>query len=227
MSSMIPYGVIWNVSVKTLIKSSSLHQLNWKRIFQFLEEVNSTMPDIGDRTKIEFYENDRYDYGLWCDSMTKGKILTLNETNSSIFVGGTSKYDRFLLINDSMMALEKTNKLLDELDARNASFISLSYWGDKKDPNAKFWLESPVRAFSLKGIQIYADTVCFFPCEHFRRYCGKIFNTSHGFLKIQKRCIVEKTEIAIIHQYQLDEVHGLYPSNDGTNRSWSNNFNFW
>ena len=61
-------------------------------------------------------------------------------------ITNSSSYDRFILINDSMMAVENSNELLDVLESKDASFISLSYWD--KD---LYWLESAARAFNEKG----------------------------------------------------------------------------
>ncbi len=58
------------------------------------------------------------------------------------------------------MAAEPFNEGLDTLERKEADLVSLNYWGDKKDVNAIFWAESPVRAFSKKGMQVYSDNIC-------------------------------------------------------------------
>ena len=88
-----------------------------------------------------------------------------------------------------------------------------------------------LRAFSLEGIQIYADTICALPKIKWKRDCPhfvsneKTLKFSHK--KKMKRCIVEKTEQDVVKHYSLDKVHGLFPGNDGQGLTWSNNFTFW
>ena len=150
------------------------------------------MPEFDLRLDAEFYVNDRYDAGLWCDVLIKGNALNkvaAKNGQKGTYVGGHSQYNRFLLINDSMMALKKSNEFLEALIEKNASLISLSYWGDKQQQQQQqdaagknstnkyhhvernYWLESPLRAFSLEGIQIYADTICALPKIKWKRDC--------------------------------------------------------
>lgn len=60
-----------------------------------------------------------------------------------------------------MMAVEHTNEFLDALNSTDASLVSLSYWGDEDNKNdedrdidnkAFYWVESPIRVFSLEGM---------------------------------------------------------------------------
>ena len=145
-----------------------------------------------------------------------------------------------------MMAVKKSNEFLEALTEKDASLISLSYWGDKQQQQhaagknstknyhrakRSYWLESPLRAFSLEGIQIYADTICALPKIKWKRDCP--YFVSHekisrlGHKKKIKRCIVEKTEVEVVTHYSLDKVYGLFPGKDGQGRTWSNNFTFW
>jgi len=210
---------------------------------QFVQEVNNAMPEFDSRLHAEFYVNDRYVAGLWCDALIKGNALkkvTGNNVQADKYVGGHSQCTRFLLINDSMMAVKKSNELLEALSEKNASLISLSYWGDKQQQqqNAsgmnstnEYWLESPLRAFSLEGIQIFADEICKLPRIVWRRDCPDFASCIEtiplGHNRKVKRCIVERTEKDVVKHYSLDKVHGLYPGKDGKGKAWSNNFTFW
>ena len=217
-----------------------------ENVTRFVQEVNYEMPEFDSRLDAEFYVNDKYDAGLWCDALIKGNALkkvAAKKGQADTYVGGHSQYNRFLLINDSMMAVKKSNEFLEALSEKNASLISLSYWGDKhrnhdqNDYNKKYWLESPLRAFSLEGIQIYADKICGMPKIKWKRDCPH-FNSGAtslqqrrisglGQKKSIKRCIVEKTEIDVVNHYALDKVYGLFPGNDTQGQTWSNNFTFW
>ena len=121
---------------------------------QFREDV---MPAIGVKLKAQFFLNDRYDAGLWCDTLIKGNVIS-NGTDKNSFVGTPSQYDRFLLINDSVMAMDTSNELLRNLKSMNASLVSFNYWGNKENSNitkndvgTRYWLESVARAFSLEA----------------------------------------------------------------------------
>lgn len=225
-------------------------------VTRLLEEVTARMPDVARRLEAQYYVNDRYDAGLWCDALIQGRnLLPLPSSaqntlhlggRSPVFVGGASRYDRFLLINDSMMAVEPTNLFLESLAATNASLISLNYWGDKHSvhQNAtdleKYWLESPLRAFSLEGAQIYAENICPLQRIEWRKDCKhmwtSMFGSGNEYRK--KRCIVEKTEMNVVDHYRLDKVHGLFPGFDGESHwndqmgleergQWGKNYTYW
>jgi len=191
-----------------------------EKVTQFVKEVKHALPELDSRLDAEFYVNNRYDFGLWCDALIKGNALkkvAAKNGKEVTYVGGHSQYNRFLLINDSMMAVKKSNEFLEALIEKNASLISLSYWGDKEQQmqhNAEnnstnnyhhattnYWLESPLRAFSLEGIQIYADTICALPEIKLKRDCPHFFSNEKtsklSYKKKIKRCIVEKSEIDV------------------------------
>ena len=250
-NSPIKYDVIWSQlecfagAFDQIIISAPIEFRD--NVTQFVREVNNTMPELDSRIDAEFYVNDRYDAGLWCDALLKGnalKKIAAENNQEGTYVGGHSKYNRFLLINDSIMAVKKSNEFLEALTEKNASLISLSYWGNKEKQQERasgnstnyvdpYWLESPLRAFSLEGIQIYADKVCSLgkinaqrDCPHL--YADKRLNKKHGSgARKNKQCIVEKTEINVVDHYTFDKVHGLFPGDDGLYNSWSNNFTFW
>ena len=68
--------------------------------------AKDTIPDLKDK-KIEsrFFSNDRYDFGLWCDAL-------LNKDHSNERPIKDAGFDQFMLINDSILAVEKTNMFL-------------------------------------------------------------------------------------------------------------------
>lgn len=134
--------------------------------------------------KIKYYENDRYDVGLWCDAL-------LDENNDALSEG-----KNFVLSNDSIMAVEQFTAIIDTLKERNLSMTSLNY--SNLD---KYWLESALRAFSKDGIVKYIDYAC--KGAPMRDRCS-----GSGF----KRCITENYEIAIVDLFEKKEVWGLFPS---------------
>lgn len=223
----------------------------------FVSKVKDNLPEVGSKLKAQYHINNRYDAGLWCDALFQENVInenkkkdeftkqeqvdekdhSANSTFHSIIVNASSSFDRFVLINDSMMVLEKSNELLESLEVNNnITFVSLKYWGSKnytdESPakrNQHYWLESPARAFNLEGLEIFANHVCTLPpinitnihhqCPHLTAMRGKNARV--------KRCIVEKTEISLVKQYPLDKVHGLYRGHDHFNKHWSVNYTFW
>ena len=193
----------------------------------FVEEVKETMPQIGSKIEVQNHWNDRYDAGLWCDALTEG-----NSTHKSTTLRSRiSEYDQFFLINDSVMAVEPFNEFLDALERKNADLVSLNYWGDKKDgvvngTYGTYWVESPVRAFSKKGIQVYSNHICKLGKIRWRFDCPHLKNSRYKRHR-DKRCIVEKTEIDVAKYFRHDKVFGLYLGDDGNHHNWSNNFTYW
>jgi hypothetical protein len=234
-SISIKYDVIWTqlecfaASFDQIIISAPTQFK--ENITQFVQEVNNLMPVVGKRIEAQFYTNDRYDAGLWCDALkAEGYLPQKEKGGNNTTEGSSQQYNRFVLINDSMLAVKKSNTFLEALELHNASLISLNYWGDKEQHrnSSKYWLESPLRAFSLEGVKIYVDKICSLPQIQWRRHCPHLSNTMiQDRKKRNKRCIVEKTEIDVVDHYPLDKVHGLYPGFDGKFKSWSNNFTFW
>ena len=211
-----------------------------ENVTQFVEEVNNLMPIVGTRIKAQFYTNDRYDAGLWCDALTaEGFVPQKAKDRNNTAKGISQQYERVLLINDSMMAIKKSNEFLEALELHNASLIALNYWGDEEQYrnftkfnatetyNHRYWLESPLRAFSLEGVNTYADKVCSLPQIQWKRDCPHLRFMKNGSTIRDKRCIVEKTEIDVVNHYPSNKVHGLYPEFDEKYKTWSNNFLFW
>ena len=238
--SNIQYDVIWSQLEcftekvdQIVIAADNRFKEN---VTEFLHQVNSVMPETGRRLKAQFHSNDRYDSGLWCDTLFQENVLK-NQTSSEqkdnrndalippSIITNSSSYDRFILINDSMMAVENSNELLDVLESKDASFISLSYWD--KD---LYWLESAARAFNEKGIEIFANGVCSLPTitkDNLKQFCPHLNERREKFFRKKKRCIVEKTETFLAKHFLSDEVHGLYRGHDPNGLPWGSNYTYW
>lgn len=194
----------------------------------FLEEVKRDMPQIGSKIEVQNHLNDRYDAGLWCDALTIEGNAT-HKRSSVIRPLLLSEYDQFFLINDSIIAVEPFNEVLDALERKNADLVSLNYWMYKNYEkegvvNGTYWVESPVRAFSKKGMQVYSNHVCNLDTIRWRADCPHLKNLRNHR---NKRCIVEKTEIDVAKYFPQDKVFGLYSGDDGTDQHWANNFTYW
>lgn len=192
----------------------------------FTSRIKLYLPHhIYSKITIQFYANDRYDVGLWCDAlqheMGEGSSTTRD------FDQGETKY---LLINDSIMAIRPYSGLLDRISFLGSEilFVSLNYWKTDRveDP---FWLESAARAFSPKGIRVFYDKICRNLKETVGGECARLS------AKKRKRCIVEHTEIAVSKYYNRSEILGLYPGmvpanmtmRRGQNQSWTASYQFW
>jgi hypothetical protein len=135
----------------------------------------------------QFFENDRYDVGLWCDGMS-----TLAE----------GEYDDLVLLNDSLFALRNFSGVLDVLRSENLRMTSLSY--SATDPKG-IWLESVFRGFDREGMQVFRNHACV-PKDH-PRFCPQEVSR-----ELLKRCFTEHFEIDIARLYRPDQVKGLYLS---------------
>jgi hypothetical protein len=163
----------------------------------------------------EFYVNDRYDVGLWCDVLENQHL---------------DDFDEFALLNDSIFALRKFSGVLDALDERNISMSSLSY--SFSSPNFKsygpeyFWLESVFRGFDRPGIDVFMKYSCV-PVTH-PFFCQKRKNW--------KACIINNFEHGMSRQFSRDQVGGLFPTDVPLEmitqerwnfRSWIQDVPFW
>ena len=227
-TSDIKFAAIWSQlecfagDFDTIIISAP--KKNFKEVQQFIKEVKDRMPAVGSRLFALYFKNLKYDTGLWCDALIEGNILNTG-ANENTYVGGSSEYDKFLLINDSMMAVERSNEFLEALEEQKADLVSLNYWGDKEN-RTSYWVESAVRAFSLEGMQTFADKVCSLGQIEWKKVCPYLSRYYYKGKPI-KKCIVEKTEIEVAQHYPLDKVHGLYSGNAGNWHSWTTNFTYW
>ena len=59
------------------------------------------MPIVGKRIESQFYTNDRYDSGLWCDALKAQGGYLPQKAKSENTESSSQQYDRFLLINDT------------------------------------------------------------------------------------------------------------------------------
>eukprot|EP00557_Chaetoceros_sp_GSL56_P014775 CAMPEP_0176485182 /NCGR_PEP_ID=MMETSP0200_2-20121128/4905_1 /TAXON_ID=947934 /ORGANISM="Chaetoceros sp., Strain GSL56" /LENGTH=377 /DNA_ID=CAMNT_0017881813 /DNA_START=410 /DNA_END=1543 /DNA_ORIENTATION=- len=217
-------------------------------ILKFMERVKAAMPEVVAKIETQFYKNDRYDSGLWCDSLLHKEILqkrmpsnaeARRNFNATVILGEPffNRFDKIILINDSIFAVEHSNELLDTLQATGASLVSLNYWEADYENSKPFWVESVARVFSHEGIQIFADNICSKLQQgiQWRKHCPYLNNTHH--LKRKKRCIVDITEVGVAALYPPNKVHGLYdgrvPLNMLENKdfarqpTWTTNYPYW
>lgn len=213
-------------------------QMN-ENLDRLMNEISSEMPEIASKIETRvFAQNDRRDTGLWCDYLIKGDILQKG-LDGKYLGGSAGVFDNFLLINDSVMAVEKSDELLDTLHAKQLSMVSLNFWNENTVEKVPFWVESVARVFSLEGIQIYADEVCSkMDYIQWRKDCPDLMekNLWPNLVRL-KKCIVRKTEVEIASLYPLSKVIGLYPGEVPENLkmnlrffrspSWTSHFNFW
>jgi len=186
-------------------------------ISNLLSEVSRKMPEIF--LKIEtrvYYENIMRDTGLWCNYLTASNVL--QKGSNGTYVGGAAYYDSFLLINDSVMALEHSNELLDTLHTKKQSLVSLNFWGEKNNSNSNntspFWVESVARVFDLEGIQIFSDKICSRKDKiSWRKHCPEVDELHPQWPNLTKikKCIVLLMEVQIASMYSPNRVWGLYP----------------
>jgi len=135
---------------------------------------------------IKYYVNDRYDVGLWCDS--------LYDENSKVF----NDHDDFILVNDSILALHHYMGVLDLLQKHNnLAMTSLTY-----SNKPYYWLESFFRGFSKKGMKNYMHHMCK-PANH--------TNWCRDKSKVEaKRCIVDYFEVSVAGIFPHQETAGIY-----------------
>jgi len=152
----------------------------------FLRHASETIPHL-EHTDIviKYYVNDRYDVGLWCDS--------LKDENYKIF----NDHDDFILVNDSILAIHHYMGVLDLLQTKKLALTSLTY-SNRPD----YWLESFYRGFSKKGMKRYMQHACK-PADH--PYWCRDTNEI-----IQKRCIVDHFEIDVARLFPRQVTAGIY-----------------
>jgi len=195
---------------------------DWSRdaLQNFTFQVMVHLPDVYKMLDVQYYVNDRYDAGLWCDSLSSLQ----NNTQYRSF-------HNFFLINDSLLALRKSNDFLKTLKDQNASLISLNEWEDSDEYG--YWVESAVRLFSRDGIETYYNNLCKDLAFKFK-YC-KIKANELEKEKMRtwryKICIVRSTEIQVSKFYNRSKVFGLYqgrvPNVTEGHPSWSHQYHYW
>ena len=77
------------------------------------DKIGLNRPEIAVKLKIQFFENEFWDKGLWCYSLTKHEIL--EKGSNGTYVGGVAKNDfnSFLLINESVMTTEHSREFME------------------------------------------------------------------------------------------------------------------
>lgn len=176
---------------------------------KFLSLAKESIPHLANtRVIVKYYINDRYDVGLWCDAL-KDNMESFSKYNFEV----VHTFDRFVLINDSIMAIrDNFTDVLDVLQQNSKlSMTSLNYSflhgskGEHHSTGQKLWLESVFRAFNRNGMERYMNYACV-PASH------SYFCPSESDDEVKKRCIVESMEINIANLFHTKEIRGLYPS---------------
>lgn len=171
--------------------------------------INSTVVELD----AQFFRNDRYDVGLWCDGLQSLKKKNNNNSEGEYKYNYNDDDDDVILLNDSLFALRPFTGILDALRGRynnngnnnynsNSSsnnfknndsaqpkrMTSLSY--SLTDPGG-MWLESVYRAFDPRGLEVFMDHSCRHDATH-EIFCPNIIDSRE-----KKRCIINNHEIAI------------------------------
>jgi hypothetical protein len=128
------------------------------------------------RGKIQarFYHSDRYDCGLWCDALVQESDIPPSsasfESKTRLSSVDNSDFGTSLLISDSIMAVEETDQFQQTSRSTYYDLVSLNYW-DLHGPGHKYWLESPLRVFNKRGLQIYNDKICSLHQIKWEKHC--------------------------------------------------------
>ena len=163
----------------------------------FIQEAIEAMPHLKNiDIEIKYYKNDRYDVGLWCDALHDSSM-------SSIGSAVVDSYDHFVLINDSIHAIQHSSELIDVTRSRNLNMASLTYselGGAKSNThNGEYWLEANYRSFDAFGIKTLMNHVCKpIPCS-----AKKAKKRLH-------RCMVDTLEIPVASWFNRTKTWGLY-----------------
>mmetsp|Transcript_54536 Transcript_54536/g.132405 ORF Transcript_54536/g.132405 Transcript_54536/m.132405 type:complete len:321 (+) Transcript_54536:274-1236(+) len=153
----------------------------------------------------KYFENDRYDTGLWCDALQSIEdVGNRNNEDSNEQKGKEGfPYDDVVLLNDSLFALRDYTGVLDTLQSKpRLRMTSLNYVGS--DPKG-VWLESVFRAFDRQGLEVFRNHSCV-PAED-PMFCPGITDA-----RDLKRCITEHHEIEIARLFMPTQVEGVFPS---------------
>eukprot|EP00536_Pseudo-nitzschia_multiseries_P006389 jgi/Psemu1/286440/fgenesh1_pg.134_\ len=165
---------------------------------QLLIHVRRNIPHFasGKATiQVLFFDNERYDVGLWCDALQ----------------GLRERYENFALLNDSIFALREFDGVLNTLRSNNLSMASLNFNVDKQN---RTWLESVFRAFNGDGLSVFMNHSCV-PQTH-KSFCKNLHRKNKRKAKtvqrLRKRCITDYHEVAMAWEFPRPEqqVAGLY-----------------
>ena len=148
---------------------------------------------------VQYFENDRYDVGLWCDAIAK-------------FTGKGWVY----LLNDSVFALRRFSQMVVEaatLPKADRAGSVLSMAGSTTHGagfNGSLWIESYYRGFSPAGLDTFVNYSCSAAVTESVRRCQGMKSAKYR----NRRCIVEHHEIGLAKQYAIGGVHHLFSADE-------------
>ncbi len=225
-------------SFDDVVISSPVHLHNETMNFMRMAQTKLP-PETWKKTKVKFYVNDRHDMGLWCDALddvvfrpSPSRFNSPDDATpsderllspDSIIYDVGVLYDEIMLVNDSIIAVERTDVFLSKLRSSRLSLLSLNY---RNGTDGKFWLESPLRVFDRRGIHVFSRNICRIRSIRWRRDCphvGKIYRPSER----DKRCVVEKTEIDLVDHFEEGEVSGLFAATNEKGEAWIDTVEYW
>jgi hypothetical protein len=176
---------------------------NWGKVYieRVVQLAKKFIPKFANgqvTIEAQYYLNNRYDVGLWCDAI---KQLPLGI------------YDEYALINDSVFALREFTGILDNLERQKVHMTSLSYsytgkWFEGYGPE-EYWLESVFRGFDDDGIKIFRDHSCV--AEDHPFFCPE--------LKDNKACIINNFEHDLSKQYPCGKLYMVEVENESVDRN--------
>ncbi len=189
-----------------------------------IQEAIQTIPHLKDGTvevEVQYYKNDNYDMGLWCNALST-IVHDVNSTSSS----SSSDFDHFMLINDSIMAIRRSSELIDITRSKDLTLGSLTY----SLLGGTYWLEANYRSFNIKGINTYMNYTCI------PNHCLTL-KSKHR----RHRCMVQRYEIPLASYFHKNEVWGIYHADAPieyynataknkhlqTSPMWHGNYPFW
>lgn len=158
----------------------------------------------------QYFVNDRYDVGLWCDAL-------------QVFLDarGMDTIRTVTLLNDSVYAFRNFSGILSALEERpeDLDMVGMNYYNNSDS----YWLESVLRGFPIRSVPVFLERVCQAPRE---MYCPR-----SGPIR-KKRCIVENFEIAVAANFLPNRTLGLFPSNPPSDwpradKIWAEQPIFW
>lgn len=170
----------------------------------------------------QYYVNDRYDVGLWCDALHNV----------------SEEYDEVGLLNDSVFALRPNSQVFDALQSNYLELTSMAYSYSAKYFRAYgpeyFWVESVYRAMNRAGLQTFQKHSCVPPNHPF--FCANDASDAR-----RKACIVNNFEHDLAMQYGRNEssnistaVKGIYLADaplelitQHSGKTWATNDEYW
>lgn len=171
----------------------------------FLQHAKEILPNFRDGSislSVQYYINDRYDVGLWCDALLNKSGESMDGINMHLPILDRTT-GSFIIINDSIMAVEKGwTQVLDVLNDKQLNMTSLNF-----SLQGGYWLESAFRGFSKNGMRKFTDYAC--KEKTMVERCPMARTKPREY----KRCVVETYEIHIGKKlFSRNEIRGIYPS---------------